>query len=49
MTKDELEELDDEELVEMWNKFCENTNMFDDTVYPMAELEIGRASCRERV
>ena len=39
MTKDELEELDDEELVELWNKFCGNNNMFDDTVYPMDELD----------
>ena len=35
MTKEELEELDDEELVELWNKFCENANMFDDTICPM--------------
>ena len=39
MTKDELEELEDEELVELWNKFCENTNMFEDTIYPMDELD----------
>lgn len=26
MTKEELEELNDEELVEMWNEFCETTN-----------------------
>ena len=39
MTKDELEELDDEELVELWNKFCENTNMFDDTICSMNELD----------
>ena len=39
MTKDELEELEDEELVELWNKYCENNNMFDDTVYPMDELD----------
>lgn len=39
MTKDKLEELNDEELVELWNKFCENNNMFDDTIYPMDELD----------
>ena len=44
MTKDELEELDEEELVALWNKFCENTNMFDDTICPMDELDevVGR-------
>lgn len=26
MTKEELEDLNDEELVEMWNEFCENNN-----------------------
>ena len=39
MTKDELEELDDEELVKLWNKFCENNNMFEDIIYPMDELD----------
>ena len=39
MTKDELEELDNEELVELWGKYCEDNNMFDDTVYPMGELD----------
>ena len=39
MTKEELEELDDEEVVDLWNDYCENNNMFDDTIYHMDELD----------
>ena len=39
MTKEELEELEDEELVEMWNKFCENNNMYDERIYCMDEID----------
>lgn len=39
MTKDELEELNDEELVELWNKYCEGSRMFEDAIYPMGELD----------
>ena len=39
MTKEELEELDDEELVEMWNEFCENNNMYDERIYRMDEID----------
>ena len=39
MTKEELEELDDEELVEMWNDYCKNNNMDDERIYNMDELD----------
>lgn len=39
MTKDELEELDNEELVDLWNKYCEENNMSDDTIYRMDEID----------
>ena len=44
MTKEELEELDDEELVEMWNEFCENRNggcegICANRIYNMDELD----------
>ena len=39
MTKEELEELDDEEVVDLWNDYCENYNMFEDRIYHMNELD----------
>ena len=39
MTEEELEELEDAKVVDLWNDYCENNNMFDDTIYPMDELD----------
>ena len=39
MTKEELEELDDEKVFDLWNDYCENNNMFDDTIYHMDEID----------
>lgn len=43
MTKDELEELDDEELVEMWNDYCENNRggegISANKIYNMDEID----------
>ena len=39
MTKEELEELDDEKVADLWNDFCEHNNMDDDRVYRMGEID----------
>lgn len=44
MKKEELEELEDEELVEMWNEYCEKTNMGGEgisanRIYNMDEID----------
>ena len=44
MTKEELEELDDEELVEMWNDYCEKSNrggegIHANKIYHMDDLD----------
>lgn len=44
MTKEELEELNDEELVEMWNGYCDNINKGGEVIranriYHMEELD----------
>lgn len=39
MTKEELEELDDEKVVDLWNDYCKNNNMGDDRIYHMDDLD----------
>lgn len=44
MTKEELEELNDEELVEMWNDYCDNNNrrgegIHANRIYNMDEID----------
>ena len=47
--------LDNDDLVSIWNDYCEKNYYTDDHIFSMPELEeyldlkIGRASCRERV
>ena len=38
MTKEELEELEDEKVVDLWNDYCKNNNMGDDRIYHMDDL-----------
>lgn len=39
MTKEELEELEDEKVVDLWNDYCKNNNMGDDRIYYMDEID----------
>jgi len=39
MTKEELEELDDEKVIDLWNDYCENNNMDDERIYRMDEID----------
>ena len=39
MTKEELEELEDEKVVDLWNDYCENNNMGDERIYHMDEID----------
>ena len=39
MTKEELEELEEQEVVDLWNDYCKNNNMGDDRIYHMDELD----------
>ena len=39
MTKEELEELEDEKVVDLWNDYCKNNNMDDDRIYHMDDLD----------
>ena len=39
MTKEELEELEDEKVVDLWNDYCENNNMDDEKIYHMDDLD----------
>lgn len=39
MTKEELEELDDEKVVDLWNDYCVNNNMYEDSIYHMDEID----------
>ena len=38
MTEEELEELEDEKVVDLWNDYCKNNNMGDDRIYHMDDL-----------
>lgn len=39
MTEEELEELEDEKVVDLWNDYCENNNMDDERIYHMDDLD----------
>lgn len=39
MTEEELEELEDEKVVDLWNDYCENNNMDDERIYYMDEID----------
>ena len=39
MTKEELEELEEHEVVDLWNDYCENNNMDDERIYYMDEID----------
>lgn len=39
MTEEELEELEDGKVVDLWNDYCENNNMDDDRIYHMDEID----------
>ena len=39
MTREELEELEDEKVVDLWNDYCKNNNMGDDRIYHMDEID----------
>ena len=36
---DVLNEMYDDDLVEIWNAFCDKSNYVDDIIYPMCELD----------
>lgn len=39
MTEEELEELEDGKVVDLWNDYCENNNMDDERIYHMDDLD----------
>lgn len=39
MTEEELEELEDGKVVDLWNDYCENNNMDDERIYHMDEID----------
>ena len=39
MTEEELEELEDGKVVDLWNDYCENNNMDDERIYYMDEID----------
>ena len=39
MTEEELEELEDGKVVDLWNDYCENNNMDDERIYCMDEID----------
>lgn len=39
MTKEELEELEDEKVFDLWNDYCENNNEGDERIYHMDDLD----------
>lgn len=39
MTEEELEELEDGKVVDLWNDYCKNNNMDDERIYHMDDLD----------
>lgn len=45
MTKEELEEMEEQEVVDLWNDYCENSNrgdegIFANKIYNMGEIDV---------